>query len=230
MTGVEELQRILAILESVIPEGPDPMHHRSQVLMGMAPGVLQRAAQLIGESKFDVATDLVIAGSAIVSEAYATFMEDRARAGKYSLEEELRRMRDGESISNTRIVRDDAPPNAIDPKELVELGVIDDESEVDDPHQKDACDLKFCGFVCHYPTCSHCDDETPSVVTFFGVELDGHSVIGNSLCEEHMKSLVDGLHASPQMHLVAQVLFVRGDDAEVAATDETIEDEGVAVP
>lgn len=226
MTGVEELQQILAFLESVLPAGPDPESHRAEVLIGIAPGVLQRAAQLIGENKFDVATDLVVAGSALVSGAYITLMEERARAGKFSLEEHLLRMRDGESLSNTRIVRGDDQSNAIAPEELVRLGVIDNENEVDDPNRRDACNFKFCGFVGHYLTCSECDDdEVASVITFFGIEVGGHSVVGTSLCEEHMKSLVDGLHAAPQMHQVAQVLFVRGDEV-----DDVAENGGDAMP
>ena len=214
MTGVEELQQILAFLESVLPAGPDPLTHRSEVLIGVAPGVLQRAAQLISENKFDVATDLVVAGSALVVDAYATLMQDRAKAGKYTLEEQLQRMRNGESNSNTRLVRTEPDSNAIDPAELVALGVIDDESEVDDPNRKDACDFKFCGFVTSYPTCTECEGDVPAIVTMFGIEVGAHSVIGTSLCEDCMKRIVDGLHEAPHMHQVAQILFVRGDEED----------------
>lgn len=217
MTGIEELEQILALLDSVMPPGPDPEAHRQMVLISAAPTVLQRAAQLVGENKFDVATDLVVSGSALISEAHGKFMQDRIKDGD-SLEAQLQRMREGRS--NTRIVRTHRNSNNLQAEELVELGVIDDESEIEDPNHRDARDFKFCGFVGHYPTCSECEDEVASVVTFFGVEVDGHSVIGTSLCEEHMKRLVDGLHAAPEMHLVAQILFVRGDEEEEDDDDE----------
>lgn len=224
MTGVEELQKIVAFIDSVMPAGPDPETHRAEVLIGIAPGVLQRAAQLISENKFDVATDLVVAGNALIVDAYTTLMQERARAGKWSLEESLQRMRDGDTRSNTRLHQREPDSSAIPVEELVELGVIANEDDVADPNRKDACDFKFVGFVHQLPTCSECEGDVAPVVTMFGVEIGGHSVIGTSLCEEHMKRIVDGLHDAPHMHQVAQVLFVR-DDEDVEDEDEDDDDD-----
>lgn len=227
MTGAEELAQIVAMVEAMIPVEPDRKTHRSICCINMSGAILQRAAALIAESKFDVACDLVSLGSVFAIESWKDVIEERQRDGKYSLAESLRRMQEGGSLSNTRLIRNEPDRNAIPAEELVELGVINDVSQIEPGEKYLLSDFQFMGIVGYgeNPKCVSCDRQ--AVCSWFGILADDHSVGGNAVCEEHMKELVEGLHDDPYMKQVAQVLFIRRWDfvPEAEAEDDDDEDD-----
>lgn len=218
MTGSEHLERIIAQIESMVGPQPDARTRSGIVLQCTVSAAMNAAANLLDQNRFEEAHDLVLGVRALSLKGLLTLQQDEAvRRAVQQRTSEMFNAADPDA-GRVRIV--EREPSALSAKELVELGVVASDADVERGPVTDV-PPRWVAFVTQVKSCMECGADAVALIVWQDV---GSSKVGSSsLCESCINRHVQEYRSDPEYLCVGHVIYLRVPEAAEPADGASTE-------